>query len=63
MGLTEAEVLNRRRKYGLNQMKEEKENLILKFVSSADPAKLWADLHTRPGHSAFRPIETDSRPQ
>ncbi|CRK10874.1 hypothetical protein BN1723_012110 [Verticillium longisporum] len=31
LGLTEAEVLNRRRKYGSNQMKEEKENLILKF--------------------------------
>ncbi|KAG7123225.1 Plasma membrane ATPase like protein [Verticillium longisporum] len=31
LGLTEAEVLNRRRKYGANQMKEEKENLILKF--------------------------------
>jgi len=31
LGLTDAEVLNRRRKYGLNQMKEEKENLILKF--------------------------------
>jgi len=31
VGLTESEVTNRRRKYGLNQMKEEKENLILKF--------------------------------
>ncbi|KAI6092795.1 plasma-membrane proton-e [Hypoxylon rubiginosum] len=31
VGLTDAEVVNRRRKYGLNQMKEEKENLILKF--------------------------------
>lgn len=33
VGLTEAEVIARRRKYGLNQMKEEKENLILKFFS------------------------------
>lgn len=33
VGLTESEVLARRRKYGLNQMKEEKENLILKFFS------------------------------
>lgn len=32
IGLTEAEVLTRRKKYGLNQMKEEKENLILKFL-------------------------------
>ncbi|KAH6678885.1 plasma membrane ATPase [Plectosphaerella plurivora] len=32
LGLTEAEVLVRRRKYGDNQMKEEKENLILKFL-------------------------------
>lgn len=32
IGLTEEEVLNRRKKYGLNQMKEEKENLILKFL-------------------------------
>lgn len=31
-GLTEAEVAIRRKKYGLNQMKEEKENLILKFL-------------------------------
>jgi hypothetical protein len=31
-GLTSAEVLNRRKKYGMNQMKEEKENLILKFL-------------------------------
>ena len=30
-GLTSEEVLVRRRKYGMNQMKEEKENLILKF--------------------------------
>lgn len=31
-GLTEAEVLLRRKKFGLNQMKEEKENLFLKFL-------------------------------
>ncbi|KIV99899.1 plasma membrane ATPase [Verruconis gallopava] len=31
-GLTSAEVLQRRKKYGLNQMKEEKENLLLKFL-------------------------------
>ncbi|EHA55602.1 plasma membrane H+-ATPase [Pyricularia oryzae] len=31
-GLTEQEVQARRRKYGLNQMKEEKENLIMKFL-------------------------------
>lgn len=31
-GLTSAEVDARRRRYGLNQMKEEKENLILKFL-------------------------------
>jgi H+-transporting ATPase len=31
-GLTSAEVLQRRKKYGMNQMKEEKENLILKFL-------------------------------
>ncbi|ORY83186.1 hypothetical protein BCR37DRAFT_298279 [Protomyces lactucae-debilis] len=31
-GLSDSEVLNRRKKYGLNQMKEEKENLILKFL-------------------------------
>lgn len=33
IGLTEAEVHARRKKYGMNQMKEEKENLILKFLS------------------------------
>jgi H+-transporting ATPase len=33
LGLTESEVVARRRKYGLNQMKEEKENLVLKFLS------------------------------
>ena len=32
IGLTESEVLARRKKYGMNQMKEEKENLILKFL-------------------------------
>ena len=32
VGLTESEVTQRRRKYGLNQMKEEKENLVLKFL-------------------------------
>lgn len=32
VGLTESEVIARRRKYGLNQMREEKENLILKFL-------------------------------
>ncbi|KAF3479839.1 plasma membrane ATPase [Arthroderma uncinatum] len=32
-GLTDAEVTTRRKKYGLNQMKEEKENMILKFLS------------------------------
>ncbi|KAI6249167.1 Plasma membrane ATPase [Erysiphe necator] len=31
-GLTEAEVLLRRKKYGANQMKEEKENMVLKFL-------------------------------
>ena len=31
-GLTNAEVLTRRKKYGLNQMKEEKQNMILKFL-------------------------------
>lgn len=32
IGLTEQEVHMRRKKYGMNQMKEEKENLILKFL-------------------------------
>jgi len=32
LGLTSEEVLQRRKKYGLNQMKEEKENLLLKFL-------------------------------
>lgn len=32
IGLTESEVTARRKKYGMNQMKEEKENLILKFL-------------------------------
>jgi H+-transporting ATPase len=31
-GLNSADVTTRRKKYGLNQMKEEKENLILKFL-------------------------------
>ncbi|KAI1932371.1 plasma membrane H+-ATPase [Ophidiomyces ophidiicola] len=33
IGLTDQEVTVRRKKFGLNQMKEEKENLILKFFS------------------------------
>jgi H+-transporting ATPase len=32
VGLVEPEVVQRRKKYGLNQMKEEKENLFLKFL-------------------------------
>ncbi|EFW98999.1 plasma membrane ATPase [Grosmannia clavigera kw1407] len=32
IGLTDQEVVARRRKFGLNQMKEEKENLVLKFL-------------------------------
>lgn len=32
IGLTESEVTARRKKFGPNQMKEEKENLLLKFV-------------------------------
>ncbi len=32
IGLIEPEVVARRKKYGLNQMKEEKENLFLKFL-------------------------------
>lgn len=32
VGLVEPEVVARRKKYGLNQMKEEKENLFLKFL-------------------------------
>lgn len=32
IGLSTDEVLKRRKKFGLNQMKEEKENLILKFL-------------------------------
>ncbi|KAH9217222.1 plasma membrane ATPase [Leptodontidium sp. 2 PMI_412] len=32
IGLTESEVLARRKKYGMNQMKEAKENLVLKFL-------------------------------
>lgn len=32
IGLTESEVTARRKKYGMNQMKEEKENMILKFL-------------------------------
>ena len=31
-GLSSADVATRRKKYGLNQMKEEKENLVLKFL-------------------------------
>lgn len=31
-GLSDHEIVERRRKYGLNQLQEEKENLILKFV-------------------------------
>ena len=32
VGLVEPEVVQRRKKYGLNQMKEERENLLLKFL-------------------------------
>jgi hypothetical protein len=68
IGLTEQEVLARRKKYGMNQMKEEKENLILKFLGyfigpiqfvmevcfdSPSSGRITSALDLRPQHAAF----------
>lgn len=52
IGLSEAEVLVRRRKFGLNQMKEEKENLILKFLGYfIGPIQFVMEVRRLPGLS------------
>ena len=53
-GLSDAEVTTRRKKYGLNQMKEEKENLVLKFLGYfIGPIQFVMEVCRVP----FRPIE------
>ena len=54
MGLTDGEVLNRRKTYGLNQMKEETENLILKCVSGAEHRQVVGRLTPTVSASRFR---------
>ena len=51
-GLTEAEVVQRRKKFGPNQMKEEKENLILKFLGYfVGPIQFVMEVRSRSIHS------------
>jgi hypothetical protein len=58
-GLTEAEVAVRRKKYGLNQMKEEKENLILKFLGYfVGPIQFVMEVSSRSHFSTFPPPVT-----
>jgi H+-transporting ATPase len=48
-GLSSAEVLVRRKKFGLNQMKEEKENLIIKFLGYfIGPIQFVMEVSSRP---------------
>lgn len=55
VGLTESEVTSRRRKYGLNQMKEEKENLFLKFLSYfVGPIQFVMEVSLIPNTSSHR---------
>lgn len=56
IGLTESEVLNRRKKYGMNQMKEEKENLILKFLGYfIGPIQFVMEVRYLISYSTFEP--------
>jgi H+-transporting ATPase len=72
IGLTEVEVLARRKKYGLNQMKEEKENLIKKFlmyfvgpIQFAMEVRWHARVHISPGfsrHASATPVTHTNSP-
>lgn len=56
VGLTESEVLARRKKYGLNQMKEEKENHFLKFLSFfVGPIQFVMEVSLNPSDPLFTP--------
>lgn len=55
-GLTDAEVLMRRKKFGLNQMKEEKQNLILKFLGYfVGPIQFVMEVRFSAGFTCFQP--------
>lgn len=52
MGLSSQEVTIRRKKYGMNQMKEEKENLVLKFLGYfVGPIQFVMEVSTHPALS------------
>ena len=56
VGLTESEVVARRKKYGMNQMKEEKENLILKFLGYfIGPIQFVMEVCSLISYSTFKP--------
>ena len=62
VGLTSDEVLQRRRKYGLNQMKEEKENLILKFLGFfVGPIQFVMEVRGNPRSVSFRRSKASKR--
>lgn len=65
VGLTESEVLARRKKYGLNQMKEEKENHFLKFLSFfVGPIQFVMEVSLNPSDPLFIPRPSPGpRPQ
>jgi len=57
VGLTSAEVEQRRRKYGLNQMREEKENMILKFLMYfVGPIQFVMEVRCRPAFETFEHV-------
>jgi hypothetical protein len=59
IGLTDAEVHARRKKYGMNQMKEEKENLILKFLGYfIGPIQFVMEVRWFSSNSANLPVST-----
>ena len=64
VGLTESEVLARRKKYGLNQMKEEKENHFLKFLSFfVGPIQFVMEVSLNPSGPLFTPSPSQAQSQ
>jgi H+-transporting ATPase len=68
IGLTSDEVVKRRKRFGLNQMREEKENLILKFLGFfigpiqfvMEVSSFWLLVRLRVSHSSTCDAKTRS---
>ena len=61
-GLSNSEVIQRRKRYGLNQLREEKENLLLKFVLFfVGPIQFVMEVRLQYYLLAVRPADEDYR--